>query len=319
MDEAGAGHWDATAAWSLAAVATVWAGSAAIVALVAAGLGALLAAAEAPAAVISAARPPVVVALWSAGALLVFVPAVEGVLGRWVLGLRLPDARQRTVLEPAWTEVCRRAGVDPDRYLLRIQRSGGVNASAGGGHLVAVTTAALGIGRRRLEAILAHELGHHLGGHAATGLLLAWCSGPLRIVVGVARAVSRAGRVATGMGGCLWRVALPVVLVLLLVSCVGALVVLIVAVPLVVARVAARRSELRADATAARLGYGAALLALYDERAASEDPGPRGLRAFFRESHPRFEVRARALRRQLGGLGGSTSWSEPVDEPPSVL
>jgi Zn-dependent protease with chaperone function len=299
-------HWDATTAWSLAAVAAVWAGSAVVVGLVAGGLGLLLTGVGASATLVSAARPAVVVGLWSAGAVLVFVPPVERVLGRWVLGLRMPDARQQAVLGPAWGEVCRRAGVDPDRYLLRIQRSRGVNASSGGGHLVAVTTAALDVGRRRLEAILAHELGHHLGGHAATGLLLAWCSGPLRVVVGATRVVSRAGRVATGLRGCLWRVALPVALVLLAVSCVGALVVPVVALPLVVARVAGRRSELRADATAARLGYGPSLLALYDERAGSEDPGPRGLGAFLRDTHPRFEVRARALR-------------DLVDEPPPIL
>jgi STE24 endopeptidase len=266
---------------------------------------------------VAATRPPVVVALWSAAGLLVFVPPVERVLGRWVLGLRMPDARQRAVLAPAWREVCGRAGVAPERYLLRIQRSRGVNASAGGGHLVAVTTAAIDGGRRPLEAILAHELGHHLGGHAATGLLLAWCSAPLRIVVGTVRAVSRVGRLATGMGGCLWRLAFPVVLVLLAVSCVGALVVPVVAVPLVVARVAARRSELRADATAALLGYGPPLLDLYDECARHEEPGGRGLRAFLGETHPRFEVRARALRRQLAGagVGGAAGPMPPAPGP----
>src|SRR4051795_3727372 len=100
-------HWDATTVWSLAAVATVWAGSAAIVALLAAGMGALVAGDGASGVLATALQPAVVVGVWSAGAVLIFVPPVERVLGRWALGLRAPDARQRALLGPAWTEVCR--------------------------------------------------------------------------------------------------------------------------------------------------------------------------------------------------------------------
>ena len=206
-------RWDLTTAWSLAAIVTVWAGSAAILALAAIALHRFV-----------PLGPTAVVAIWTALGALTFVAPAERVLGRVVLRLRAPDARQQALLDPAWRAVCRRAGVAPDRYLLRVQRSSAVNASAGGGHLVAVTSGALDGRGVPLEAILAHELGHHLGGHAAMGLLLAWYRGPLRLVLGVGRAAARAGRVAS-LGGVLSRIILPILFILLVVSCVGTLVV----------------------------------------------------------------------------------------------
>src|SRR5690606_36051606 len=94
-------------------------------------------------------------------------------------------------------QVCAQAGVRGDRYVLRVQRSNALNATAGAGHLVGVTVTALNLPPRYLEAVLAHELGHHLGGHAAIGLLHSWYSFPLRTVVRVATWVGRGATIAT--------------------------------------------------------------------------------------------------------------------------
>jgi Zn-dependent protease with chaperone function len=282
---------DATTMWQLGVLAVVWAGGAGLVALVA-----------------DLARPwtgqeaRTVVIGWTATGALVFVPPVEQLLGRVLLGLRRPTPDQLVALQAAWTQVCAQAGVRGGRYLLRVQPTGWLNATAGAGHLVGVTTTALSLAPRQLEAILAHELGHHLGGHAMIGLLHAWYSWPLRLLVRlcaiVARVASMVMMVVRPFSSILALILLP----LALLSCVGSLLVPLVALPVTVSHVVMRRSELRADGTAVRLGYGAELLDLYRAWAARELPRPRGWRAvqvFLRHTHPRFEVRVRAIERAL--------------------
>jgi Zn-dependent protease with chaperone function len=232
----------------------------------------------------------------------VFLPPVEHVLARVILGLRRATPEQGAVLDRAWGAVCDEAGVRADRYILLVQRSGALNATAGAGHVVGVTANALSLPPRQLQAVLAHELGHHLGGHAVIGLLHAWYGWPLRTVIRLVSALARVGTVAVALtrplSAFLGLLALP----LLAVSCAGQLLVVAVALPAAAATVVMRRSELRADATAVRLGYGAELLGLYRAWAAQEPPRPRGWRvvqAFLRDTHPRFEVRVRALERAL--------------------
>ena len=57
--------------------------------------------------------------------------------------------------------MCRRAGTDPRRHLLRVEEKRQVNAFALGGHVLAVTWVALELPDDMLEAVLAHEVGHH--------------------------------------------------------------------------------------------------------------------------------------------------------------
>jgi Zn-dependent protease with chaperone function len=282
---------DATAMWQLGVLAMAWVGGALVIGFIAGLL-----------------RPTtgvdtnVVIAVWTVAGVLVFVPPVEVVLSRALLGLRRPTPEQQAILQAAWTQVCAHAGVRGDRYVLRVEPRGALNAAAGAGHIVGVTATAVALPPRYLEAVLAHELGHHLGGHAMIGMLLTWYSWPLRTLVRMSTWVARiAGLFMTllrPLSGLLTVVLLPCVLL----SCVGSLLVPLVALPVTLSIIVMRRSELRADATAARLGYGGELLALYRGWAAREPPLPgpwRSFRAFFQNTHPRFDARVRNLERVL--------------------
>ncbi|MFF2478351.1 M48 family metalloprotease [Streptomyces sp. NPDC058066] len=62
--------------------------------------------------------------------------------------------------------------MEADTYKLVIENSTDLNAMAAVGHVVGVTTYALNrIPSGNLAVVLAHELGHHTGGHAWAGLL----------------------------------------------------------------------------------------------------------------------------------------------------
>jgi Zn-dependent protease with chaperone function len=287
---------DATAMWQVAILAVVWAGGALLIGFVA-GL------AEPRTRV----DPRVAIGVWTVAGGLVFVPPVERVLGRILLGLRRPTPEQAAVLSAAWVQVCRQAGIKADRYVLRVQRSGALNATAGAGHLVGVTQTALTLPSRYLEAILAHELGHHTGGHAAMGLLHTWYSWPLRTLVRLAGWIGRGANIAVAV----LRPFIPFLALfavpLMLVSCAGLLLIPLIALPVTLSTIVMRRSELRADGTAVRLGYGPELLALYRQWSAREGlpGGPwRSTRSFLRDTHPRFDVRVRAIEQAMGVTRG---------------
>lgn len=282
---------DVTTMWQLGVLVVVWAGGALLIGLVAGLLE--------PTTGVDA---TVVIAVWTVSGGLVFVPPVERLLGRVLLGMRKPTPEQLATFQVAWQQVCRQAGVKGDRYLLRVQWTPALNATAGAGHLVGVTVTALGLPPRYLEAILAHELGHHIGGHAAIGLLHTWYSWPLRTLVRLAGWIGRGASIAMAV----FRPFVPLLalflLPLVLVSCAGTLLVPLIALPVTVSTIVMRRSELRADGTAVRLGYGPELLALYRQWAAREQPRGgvwRSARAFLRDTHPRFDMRVKAIEHAL--------------------
>ncbi|MGH1555409.1 M48 family metalloprotease [Streptomyces sp. L7] len=80
--------------------------------------------------------------------------------------------QERAKIEPVWREVTARAGVEGRNYELWVEDSDGLNAVAAAGHIVGVTRFALNeLPNGELAAVMAHELGHHVGGHAWSGLL----------------------------------------------------------------------------------------------------------------------------------------------------
>jgi STE24 endopeptidase len=225
--------------------------------------------------------------------------------------------------------VCRRAGgADPGRYLLRVQESPQVNAFALGGHVLAVTRVALELPDDMLEAVLAHEVGHHLHLHPLAIVLGWWYLLPfeaaerlLRAIRRVTRSLARAfsrlnqqvggvsgGRTADGALGMLVLLVVLGVLVVVgsvLVVALGLLwlpLAVLVRVARVLAAALSRAGEYAADRHAAELGYGRALLrvlALFvaAERAA---PRPRGLAVLLR-THPSCEARMLAVTRTAQG------------------
>ncbi|MEV5548847.1 M48 family metalloprotease [Streptomyces sp. NPDC052309] len=256
----------------------------------------------------------VVLLAWVASGALVFHRPTELLFARRVLKLRAPLAEERARLEPVWREVTARAGIEGDTYELMIENSTGLNASAVAGHVVGVTTYALNrIPSSNLAAVLAHELGHHTGGHAWAGLLGYWYSLPGRIawaltrgITRVALAVSRVFSVAaTGM----------LYLFLAVFVAAGFLVAWYITIPLVVApyllAYAGRQGELRADQAAAALGFAPQLTQVLHHFQAEEDMAkayataqgkrlrePAGL-AKLLSSHPDNYTRMRALEPYL--------------------
>jgi Zn-dependent protease with chaperone function len=237
--------------------------------------------------------------------------------------VRRPRPAELDRIVPAFGQVCRRAGVDPGRYLLRVQDQDQVNAFALGGHLVAATTVALALHDEPLEAVLAHELGHHRHLHPLATSLGWWYLLPFTVAEWAWRRVGRAthamgrvfsrlredaGRIAGGraIDGPVGLVGLLVVLgglvavgtVLVVVLCVAWLPLLVlVRSARLLAAALSRAGEYAADRHAADLGYGPALVAVLGLFVPAElaAPRPRGLAALLR-THPSCQARMAALR-----------------------
>ncbi|NKZ04515.1 M48 family metalloprotease [Actinomadura latina] len=209
--------------------------------------------------------------LWGA----VAVVAVWGVVlvaplgaGR-VYGYREPTSAERVQLEQAWRDVQRRAGAG---YRLVVVESEALNACVPSGRTVAVTSAsARSLPPGRLEAVLAHELGHLLGWRAVPAFVHAQVTLPSRALMWTLRR-------SWSPIGPMWKRAVawhrPIGFVLVFLLAVSATAVTaVVALPAAVARVAAigarllgGRGEGRADAVAVRIGFGAELVAAVEDR-----------------------------------------------------
>ncbi|MEU6237048.1 M48 family metalloprotease [Kitasatospora sp. NPDC047058] len=160
----------------------------------------------------------VVTVLWVCSGALVFHRPTEAAIARHLLGMRRPGPAEAGRLAEVWAEVARRAGVRPETYELWIQEREELNATATAGHIVAVTRHAMDrLPNSQLAAILAHELGHHVGGHTWAGLLADWYALPARTlrrwtVIVLARLVSSSDNRVAGCGGCLTLVVAAAVL-----------------------------------------------------------------------------------------------------------
>ncbi|GAA1687092.1 hypothetical protein GCM10009745_34790 [Kribbella yunnanensis] len=143
----------------------------------------------------------IVVALWILSGALIFLPATEDLLARYLFRLRRPTLVEMQRLGPAWQQLLRRASTPEGRFVLWIQDSDEVSATATPGHTVAVTRWALyTLPPQHLEAALAHELSHHLGGRAWLSLINFWYAIPARGGLIVARAVARLMRRVPALG-----------------------------------------------------------------------------------------------------------------------
>jgi Zn-dependent protease with chaperone function len=229
----------------------------------------------------------VVVAVWA-----VVLPAPLGA-GR-VYGYREAGGAERVQLEQAWRDVQRRAGVSG--YRLVVVESAELNACVPFGRTVAVTSAsAQGLAPGRLEAVLAHELGHLLGWRAVPAFVHAQVTLPSRALLWTLRR-------SWSPIGPMWKRAVawhrPIGFVpVFLLAVLAAAVTVVLAVPAGLAYVGALgaralsgRGEARADAAAVRIGFGAELVAAVEERIEHA-----------RDGLPLHLVRrAQGLRRRLG-------------------
>ncbi|MCR6484581.1 M48 family metalloprotease [Amycolatopsis sp. OK19-0408] len=238
---------------------------------------------------------------WVVAGAITFVPAFENFLLPLLFGLRAPTAGERTRLTPSWEAVCAAAEVDSRRYRLWVERSRELNAFAAGGRTVAVTRLALELPPPGLEAILAHELGHHLSGHTRISLFLWWLELPARILTRLVRllalAVPSVGRAFAAFG----RSVAVLVTVLLALGILTALAFLdpwLLLAPLLgpVLAWSKRLGEYRADLMAARLGYGPELIRLLREWIRAGGGDERRLWARLLAGHPAHIDRIKKLK-----------------------
>ncbi|MEV7524710.1 M48 family metalloprotease [Streptomyces sp. NPDC091371] len=196
--------------------------------------------------------------LWVASGALVFHRPSEDFFARHLLRLHRPLPHELAALTPVWREVTARAGVDGSRYELWIEDSEHLNAYAAAGHIVGVTRYALDkLPRAQLAAVLAHELGHHTGGHAWSGLLGWWYSLPGRIAWQVIRAVTLVLISVTSFFSYLAAGVLIIVVAVISLATITAtygLPLILLVMPYLTAAVG-RKAELRADEHAAVLGF----------------------------------------------------------------
>ncbi|WP_344363101.1 M48 family metalloprotease [Streptomyces gobitricini] len=205
---------------------------------------------------------------WLLSGALVFHRPTESAVARHLLRLRHPTPQERARLEPVWREVTARAGVEGRNYELWVEDSDHLNAVAAAGHIVGVTRFAMNqLPNGELAAVLAHELGHHVGGHAWSSLLGHWYALPGRVAWRVLRTVSSAVFKVSRLFSCFGMGLVILVFgsfALATISTLYGLPLLILGVPYALAAVG-RRAELRADQHAAALGFAPMLAAVLDK------------------------------------------------------
>lgn len=252
---------------------------------------------------------------WLASGALVFHRPTESALARHLLRLRYPTPQERAKLEPVWREVTARAGVDGRTYELWVEDSDSLNAVAAAGHIVGVTRFAMNnLPNGELAAVMAHELGHHVGGHAWSGLLGYWYALPGRIAWRLLRAVTgflfQVSRAFSCIGVAFFGVCVGGLALATITSLYG-LPLLVLGMPYALAAVG-RRSELRADRHAAALGFAPMLAAVLDKlhqqeqlrtaalTAASQGaPIPETAASRLLSSHPDYHTRLHHLQQYL--------------------
>jgi Zn-dependent protease with chaperone function len=203
--------------------------------------------------------------VWGVGAVLPSWPQ-ERIQQAWY-GYRDPTTEElRRINEPI-RRALQRTAVPAGRVRLVIADTQELNAPATAGRTIAITSyAASSLPSDQLEAVLAHELTHHVGLHTVP----VFCHTQLMLPIRALRwLLARIWRPVRQM----WRVAMAWhtpfgFLVTFLLAVVAAVVIVISAVPACVAflgaalsRVSTDRTEFQADAAVAGLGLGPQLLA----------------------------------------------------------
>ncbi|WP_344216541.1 M48 family metalloprotease [Kribbella sancticallisti] len=251
----------------------------------------------------------IVVGIWLlSGAVILWRP-LEDIQAKLVFRLRRPTMVEESRLRPIWSSLAARAGIDGGTYALWIQETEEISAAPTVGHTVAVTRWSLyTLPPSHLEAVLAHELAHHLGGRSWLRLLGFWYSLPARGALAVMRLLLKLIK-AVPVLGCLivgfFLVAYLGVIVAMLMFNESLLTPLLYFTPLLAAPILAwlsRWNEQNADRTAAELGYGPKLVEVfYGWQVRGQDAGrPAGtLRSDLLSSHPRVSERIRALEKLL--------------------
>ena len=221
----------------------------------------------------------VALAVWTLSAPLMFLRPVELGVAKLLFRAREPTLDERAKLDPVWERICREAQEDLGDYVLRVEDRDEVNATAGGARIVAVTTMALIAARRRAR------------GDARARDRPPPRRAPDRVADQLVVRAALAG-LRRSSSGSPRAVAFFVIFFRVLFL-----------LPLLLARLASavlnRSAEFAADRHAARLGYGPALIKVFERMVAeghdekeAEDDGPGRVWA----THPPLPERIRRLR-----------------------
>lgn len=223
--------------------------------------------------------------VWAAWLVLASVFVARGLanaLGRSIQGWREPTAEERAILHAACVRVCVAAGVDPERYTLRVAR-GTRNAHSSGRSVLAATadviTGPTAVGGVELEAMLAHELAHHRHGDLILAGPTWWLLLPLAFVDTLSRALAAVPLIGSRLALALWFPFRAVVFPFRTLSCLSG-----------------RPRELLADRFAADCGYARPLEHFFTDSADSARGGSGGLVAWMLDTHPGATDRITALR-----------------------
>jgi Zn-dependent protease with chaperone function len=248
-----------------------------------------------------------ILGLWLLSGVVMLWRPIEERVATTFLQLRHPIQSESEKLASAWSAVTRDAHPESARFSLLIQESTDVSASGSGGRVVAVTRSSVVRSPHQLEAILAHELGHHPDGYSSIGAAGLWYSLPARAATWWIRNFGRMMQRAPAIG-CLIAAFVSLGLLGVLLAAVitdhvpfalfGVGFVLLA--PLLLAWVD-RQGELNADRVAASRGYGRVLLEILQElHAENETPGSAGERGGgVLAGQPGVADRIRALERYL--------------------
>ena len=239
---------------------------------------------------------------WTLGACCLFLRVAQTVVLTPVLGARSLTPEEHLVAQPIWEQVSASAGIDPNRFVLRVIDADELNAFACGGHMVITTTFSLQhLNQRELAGVFAHELSHHLGLHTISLTLIHWYSLPIIALARIGFAVKNVARAATEtfvahssaltavgavIAGVLTAVSWAFLCVLYASDAVGNLV--------------GHRSEFDADQRSVQLGYGSELVAALT-RVIAFGGGQRsiGWRQRVRASHPPARTRVARIEAAL--------------------
>ncbi|PXX66474.1 STE24 endopeptidase [Nocardia tenerifensis] len=222
-------------------------------------------------------------------------------------GYRRPIPPEDEILAVAWGNVTSAPGVDGWPYSLWVEQSEDPNAAAAPSRIVAVTSSALTLDPRQLEAMLAHELGHHRNVDPRVRLLDAWIAMPRRVLWAVCRLAGRPAGILGALAPCVRSIVaigmLPVAAIALtpVVGRTAALlfVALLIVEPLT-RGVQERRDEFAADRAAVDLGYGRELAAALRQWEPADLPRLVALRRRLYGTHPALAPRVARITARLG-------------------
>lgn len=243
--------------------------------------------------------------LWLASGAISILRPVEDAISKVALQFRRPTMNETQRLRVVWPNVSHAAGVDGSAYDLWVHDSDEISAPAGAGRNIGVTSWALKtLPPRHLQAVLAHEVAHHLGQPRWLNQLIYWYSLPGRLAAWLIRATVRMVMAGNAFGclviGFLSFGYVGLILLVLIADDSKAIPVVILTpllAPLFVTFLN-RVAERDADRAAANLGYGSTLIEVFygwQVQSESSQRPDRDRRNAWASSHPPVAERIRSL------------------------